>query len=320
MATRKEKITENDIQLFLLGELSGKKADKIREIDNTLHLNLAGSEQKRIKSTLNKIRRVDQLLAEAADRSFPMPEELGKKIETILSTNMKVQAGGRNLFLSRLWDFFASINVWSIASGGAVASFCLVVLVNIQPDLLLRDELLASKYSGSGAVNRESIGRSGSNFSQSLSMQKRPNLEANGSSLNTAQDGNLLNLKTEFSDSPRSWVVTDEFLFKPVELQNPSLIDGLPASSYKELNIFGEFKISILPLKKISVSMTLEDAKGNLFSLADMKEIASGIEVVFPTQDRSSTLDKFAQSGSGSVLRFKTSSGYSYSIPVNFLQ
>ena len=57
-----DKISDKEIQLYLMGELQGSKADLIRGIDLT-SVDLISSEQDRlIKEQINKLRKVDNFL------------------------------------------------------------------------------------------------------------------------------------------------------------------------------------------------------------------------------------------------------------------
>ena len=73
MAARKLKISDNDVQLYLLGELEGDKAEYISRINALSHSELKSKMDKEIKSTLVKITNVDNMLQMAADASYSMP-------------------------------------------------------------------------------------------------------------------------------------------------------------------------------------------------------------------------------------------------------
>ena len=84
MKNSSDKISDKEIQLYLMGELRGPKSDFIRNIDFT-SIDLISSEQDLfIKEQIARLRKVDSLLLDAANNSYKMPLELEQKISSTL--------------------------------------------------------------------------------------------------------------------------------------------------------------------------------------------------------------------------------------------
>ena len=74
----KRKITDEDIQAYLLGEGSTDVYDKIQNVDDAAVSSLNADDLK-IKKTLEAFRKVDQLFNEAIDQSIGIPPHLSSK-------------------------------------------------------------------------------------------------------------------------------------------------------------------------------------------------------------------------------------------------
>ena len=95
-----DRISDKEIQLYLMGELQGSKADLIRGVDLT-SLDLISSERDRlIKEQIDKLRKVDNLLLDAAKHSYKMPSELEQKISSALAIRVSREKKNAKRFVS----------------------------------------------------------------------------------------------------------------------------------------------------------------------------------------------------------------------------
>ena len=96
MVRKEEKISDETIQLYLMGELDGPLFGRIRSIDEAPDLTVLSAADSVIRQTITKLRSVDQMLQEAADTSFEMPVDLSAKIEMVLAAdNTKLEQRSR---------------------------------------------------------------------------------------------------------------------------------------------------------------------------------------------------------------------------------
>ena len=131
------KISDKEIQLYLMGELQGSKADLIRGIDLT-SVDLISSEQDRlIKEQINKLRKVDNFLLDAANNSYKMPSELEQKITSTLAMKALGQKKRQKNLFNWAQKKLQELELTSLISGGALAALGMFVVIEIQPDLLL---------------------------------------------------------------------------------------------------------------------------------------------------------------------------------------
>ena len=84
--SKKQKITDEDIQAYLLGEGSADIYAKIQGVDEASVASLTGKDLK-IKETLESFRQVDRLFSEAVDESIGIPPHLLKQIDEALYTS-----------------------------------------------------------------------------------------------------------------------------------------------------------------------------------------------------------------------------------------
>lgn len=147
-----DKISDKEIQLYLMGELQGSKADFIRGIDLT-SVDLISSEQDMlIKEQINRLRKVDKLLLDAAKHSYKMPSELEQKIKATLAMKALSQKKRQVSLFSWAQKKLQDFDLTSLVSGGALAALGMFVVVEIQPDLLLSpSQLTQSEVTFRGA-------------------------------------------------------------------------------------------------------------------------------------------------------------------------
>ena len=92
----KLKISDEDVQAYLLGEGSADVYDKIQNVDEAAVSSLDADDLK-IKETLEAFRKVDQLFNEAIDQSIGIPPHLSEQIDQALNSS---QASAKKTFLS----------------------------------------------------------------------------------------------------------------------------------------------------------------------------------------------------------------------------
>ena len=85
----KLKISDEDIQAYLLGEGSADVYDKIQNVDDAAVSSLDADDLK-IKETLEAFRKVDQLFNEAIDESIGIPPHLMKQVDEALNGSQRI--------------------------------------------------------------------------------------------------------------------------------------------------------------------------------------------------------------------------------------
>ena len=118
------KIDEVDVQKFLLGELSGRKADIIQNVISTPEEKLSAESDVFIKKTFNKLTYLDGLLSQAAEESFVFPKQLERQINKALAKNNSKRSSNYNIK-----KLFNVMNLFSAVGGGALATACLLVIL-----------------------------------------------------------------------------------------------------------------------------------------------------------------------------------------------
>ena len=132
-----DQISDEEIQLYLMGELQGPKEELIRGIDLT-SIELISSERDRtIKEQILRLRKVDTLLLDAAKSSYKMPSDLEQKISSTLAMRVSGQKKRSVNLLSWIKQKFEEADFTSLVSGGALAALSMFVILEIQPDLLV---------------------------------------------------------------------------------------------------------------------------------------------------------------------------------------
>ena len=134
MVRKEEKISDETIQLYLMGELAGPLFDRVRSIDEAPDPTALSASDSVIRETITKLRSVDQMLQEAADTSFQMPAELSAKIELALAADNTKNERRSRTGLTAIKGIFSWSNFWSMASGTALASIGFLALIYLQPE------------------------------------------------------------------------------------------------------------------------------------------------------------------------------------------
>ena len=279
MAARKLKISDNDVQLYLLGELEGDKAEYISRINSLSNSDLKSKMDKDIKSTLTKITNVDNMLQMAADTSYSMPADLESRISSVLASKAPVQKKTSLSLADKIKNYFSASNMWSLAGGGAAASLGMLTIIQIQPGLLIDYNSLRTNepvFRGAGEIT--------SRVSDTCGV-----------------------LEDE------AWIVTDEFMVqipvcssseKPISLSNKTTV-----------NIGDEFSIYILPIKGTTLTVSYQSQGSEDVILVDKKLVRPGI--LFKLPDESVIKESgyaFSEPKGQDAIKFSTNSGYEYSV------
>ena len=126
----KQKITDEDIQAYLLGDGNAAVYAKIKKIDDSAASSLSSQNQK-IKNTLEAFRKVDQLFNEAIDESIGIPPHISEQIDQALNSS---QASAKKNIFERLTNLVQDqFNFGSVFAGGVVGAFATVAFLNTAP-------------------------------------------------------------------------------------------------------------------------------------------------------------------------------------------
>ena len=126
----KQKITDEDIQAYLLGDGNAAVYAKIKKIDDSAASSLSSQNQK-IKNTLEAFRKVDQLFNEAIDESIGIPPHISEQIDQALNSS---QASAKKNTFERLTNLVQDqFNFGSVFAGGVVGAFATVAFLNTAP-------------------------------------------------------------------------------------------------------------------------------------------------------------------------------------------
>ncbi len=136
MVHKENKISEETIQLYLMGELSGPLLNRIQSIDNAPNPKTLNTSDSKIKEMIMKLRSVDQMLVDAAETSFHMPAELSSKIEQIVTSESSTIGQRSATNLAAIKAVFSWSNFWSMTSGTALASLGFLALVYLRPEVV----------------------------------------------------------------------------------------------------------------------------------------------------------------------------------------
>lgn len=302
MATKKFKISDNDVQLYLLGELEGEKASYIENISVSHAADLTSKMDKEIKSTLSKIKSVDSMLQNAADNSYSMPADLESKISSILASKTEGQKKTSTSFTEKLKNYFTASNIWSLAGGGAVASICMITVIQIQPDLLIDPRRVADGMSNSSAETQR--------YRSALTKPSAPIMS-------------VISVP-ECIEVDREWIVTDKLLIQIPICPSKSIshvektVSGFDRASGWYLDQNGtvrleeNFVIKVLPLDDELVSINYREESGKMTVLVENELVKEGKVSQFP--DVLSEPFEFGKPLGNDQIIFKTNSGFEYII------
>lgn len=238
MAQRRSKILDTDLQLYLTGELEGEKLARVSELDAKSLSELARASDRRAKEVLEKLREVDLMFETAALESFPMPVEFENQVEQILASKAKAQKKNSATILDKLRAYFTGPNIWSLAGGGAAASFAMLAVIQIQPALLLSSDRLMQTQ---GSVFRS--------------------VESADPFCGIKKDG--------------SWIVTDEFLIQipvcSVSGEKSVLVNG------GKVSVGDKFSVFVLPTRDVQLTVRYIEESGTSVALVKQPVLAQGL-------------------------------------------
>ena len=279
MATEKLKISDNDVQLYLLGELEGEKANYIENISGSPASGLTSKMDKEIKSTLSKVKSVDNMLQNAADNSYSMPVDLESKISSILASKTAGQKKTSAGFTEKLKNYFTASNIWSLAGGGAVASLCMITVIQIDPELLL---------DRSSMRNNEAVFRGAGELKSQI-------------------------LETCKVVEDEAWIVTEEFMLQ-IPVCSPSG-EAVSLSNGSSVNIGDEFSIYVLPIKGTTLTVSYQSQGSEDVILADKKLVRPGILLKLPDESVIKASGyAFSEPKGQDAIKLSTNSGYEYGV------
>ena len=239
MAQRRSKILDTDLQLYLTGELEGEKLARVSKIDATPSSELKLASDRQAKEVLVKLREVDQMFESAAEESFPMPAAFERQVNEILAAKAKSQKKNTTTIRSKIKAYFTGPNVWSLAGGGAVATFAMLMVIQVYPVLLMSssDRLMQTKGS---------IYRGGEQADPLCGIKK---------------DG--------------SWIVTEEFLIQipvcSVSGEKSVLVNG------GTVGVGDKFSVFVLPTRDVQLTVTYLEESGTSVTLLENPILAQGL-------------------------------------------
>ena len=339
MVRKREKISDETIQLYLMGELAGPLFDRIRSIDEAPDLTILSPADSVIRETITKLRSVDQMLQEAADTSFEMPPDLSAKIETALAAdNTKLEQRSRTV-LTSIKGIFNWSNFWSMASGSALASLGFLALIYSQPESvepvyhgLLADspmtefaeaepELLASRRGVFKSLNP--MRNNETDVVIELETELATLLEEHSRVLEELREAKLheklYELKKEdglktFAGSQNSsavkdanFIVTEELAFRVVVSDQFGAFAVLENKS--EVFLDESFHVDLLPLQNIDLSILYRASDGVTTTLVSDEKLTVGKPYSFPADLNGEATWQFAEQEGIDSLVFRTSDG-----------
>ena len=273
MEKKLKEISKNDIQLFLLGELEGGKRDKIQQIISCEKSSLKNKSEIAIKETFEQLLEIDNFLGEAAKNSFEMPKELEKKIIAFEQNKPSKSKDKKTNVLSGILNLFKSLNYLSLAGGAATASFCFMIVLQIDPALLMDPSLIKSE----NAPIYRSI-----NFGDEKEIKN-----------SCSVDGSL------------SWEVTENILYQiplcSFEGSKTNLENGATVS------VGDKFSIAILPLEDVSLRVVYKTERGTDQPLISSVNIKKGEIYNFPLSNDTGALE-FAEPKGKDIISFYSNS------------
>lgn len=149
-------ITDEKIQLYLSKELDGPIAQKIEQIDQTSEDEILTKQELKVKEKINALRKVDQILFEAATASYKMPIELEQKISNALS-NRKIKNESKGIDARQIMRrVIKRFDLTSMVSGCALAAFGMFFVIGNQQGMLLNETRFAQDetiFRGTGSTN-----------------------------------------------------------------------------------------------------------------------------------------------------------------------
>ena len=224
------KIDEVDVQKFLLGELSGRKADIIQNVISTPEEKLSAESDVFIKKTFNKLTYLDGLLSQAAEESFVFPKQLERQINKALAKNNSKRSSNYNIK-----KLFNVMNLFSAVGGGALATACLLVILRTDTFFVDGEQDFESSFT-TGKFDA---------ISSQITQDRQEVFDS-------------IKLPCDV-EKVRKWLVSENFLY---HIGSCSSYEGkFNLENIPVLKAGEEYSISVIPLKrfKLSVYLTMSD-------------------------------------------------------------
>ena len=258
----KQKITDEDIQAYLLGDGNAAVYAKIKKIDDSAASSLSSQNQK-IKNTLETFRKVDQLFNEAIDESIGIPPHISEQIDQALNGS---QASAKKNIFERLTKLVQDqFNFGSVFAGGVVGAFATVALLNSAPLFTLGlepDDFHLSEMITRGVQEEEKL--------MEMDMHQMSNSNQHWAT--------------------QSWQITQDIAYKFV-------IFDAENSQRSDTNVtLGEtFDLAIIPLKTGPISIKYLSSSGEESLLVNDERLLAGKEFWLSVDKFNGKRPKFAE-------------------------
>ena len=140
-----KKVTDDDIIKFLNGELNTKKTDQISSLMNI---------DKNLRLKIESIQDLNQTVNLAAEKAYPIPKDFQKLIEEIVTPKVSIKKKITNWLES--FSLFGLIS-GSAFTGGAFASFCLIVFISINNPILISQNSDTAVFRGNNQLGNKKV-------------------------------------------------------------------------------------------------------------------------------------------------------------------
>ena len=342
MVRKEEKISDETIQLYLMGELAGPLFDRVRSIDEAPDPTALSASDSVIRETITKLRSVDQMLQEAADTSFQMPAELSAKIELALAADNTKNERRSRTGLTAIKGIFSWSNFWSMASGTALASIGFLALIYLQPEAVkpvyhgfsadssltefAEPDLLASRRGLLGNMapmrnaERDTVEISRSKLVALLEKHSRvveELREVERSEFTTILDGEselrrydaapLSAFRSSLGAEGENFTITASLAFRVVISDQFGAFAVLENKS--EVFLDESFHVDLLPLQNIDLSILYRASDGVTTTLVSDEKLTVGKPYSFPADLNGEATWQFAEQEGIDSLVFRTSDG-----------
>lgn len=345
MVRKEEKISDETIQLYLMGELAGPLFDRVRSIDEAPDPTALSAADSVIRETITKLRSVDQMLQEAADTSFQMPAELSAKIELALAADNTKNERRSRTGLTAIKGIFSWSNFWSMASGTALASIGFLALIYWQPEAVKpvyhgfsAPEFLASRSGGVYKTDpsltdfamaeltplrnaeRDTVEISRSKLVALLEKHSRvveELREVERSEFTTILDGEselrrydaapLSAFRSSLGAEGENFTITASLAFRVVISDQFGAFAVLENKS--EVFLDESFHVDLLPLQNIDLSILYRASDGVTTTLVSDEKLTVGKPYSFPADLNGEATWQFAEQEGIDSLVFRTSDG-----------
>lgn len=300
MVRKRPQKTEELVQMYLMGELSGDLLEKFQRIDFTDNIAVLTKNEQTIKQCINKLRAVDEMLRGAADASFKMPPQLERQLNSILSNSSSAKKRKPNKTLEFLLSLITPSNFWSLMGGGVVASLCFFTVLRLNPAFLMEDPGSdLDLFVGESLREVERVGQAirmartkedsdpGNLFGKVTLQRRLAEVEKKIDELNSqrkelsfladslvANEGSYVSEDYSTGIKPGSYTITDRLAFFASGL-NKRDETASPAGDFSA-SIGRSFSLSILALKDIVLTVSYLSNDGFKYDLLSERKLKKG--------------------------------------------